>query len=43
MTKTKRKMRNQMKKVFRQAQQAKRKHQRMIKAYHKLQRRYKAA
>lgn len=38
-----RKLRAQMKRVFRQAQQARRKQERMIKSYRRLQRRYRAA
>ena len=38
-----RKLKAQMKRVFRQAQQARRKQERMLKTYHRLQRRYRAA
>lgn len=40
---TARKLRAQMKRVFRQAQQARRKQERMLKSYRRLQRRYRAA
>jgi hypothetical protein len=40
---TMRKLRSQMKKVFKQAQQARKKHERMISSYKKLQRKVRAA
>ena len=38
-----RKLQTRMKRVFRQAAQARKRHQRLVSAYHKLQRKYRAA
>ncbi|HYV86198.1 MAG TPA: hypothetical protein VFB49_09820 [Patescibacteria group bacterium] len=40
---SRRKLQTRMKRTFKQAVQARRKHERMIKAYKKLQRQYRAA
>ena len=42
-TKTRRKMQTRMKKVHKQAMATKRKHARLVAAYRKLQRKYRAA
>ncbi|HEV8376636.1 MAG TPA: hypothetical protein VGR38_10455 [Candidatus Polarisedimenticolia bacterium] len=42
-TKARKKMQSRMKRVFRQAVQARKKHQRLTSMYRKLQRKYRAA
>jgi len=41
--KSRRKLQGRMKRVFREASQARRKHQRLVSAYKKLQKKYRAA
>jgi len=41
--KAKRKLQARMRRVFRQASQARRKHQRLVSSYRKLQKKYRAA